>query len=128
MTRVPLLVLTHLHADHVEGVPGLLRGRRVGEVEIGPLDEPVVERSRLLGWLGDRRVVRAQIGETDQRALLHILIRRIDMVAPEATFSKAALVTFHALYGRGEISLCAPLEHRRGARGKGATPEDDRPE
>lgn len=30
--RVPLLVLTHLHADHVEGVPGLLRGRQVGQV------------------------------------------------------------------------------------------------
>ena len=37
ITRIPLLILTHLHADHVEGVPGLLHGRRVGEVEIGPL-------------------------------------------------------------------------------------------
>ncbi len=63
--RIPLLVLTHLHADHVEGVPGVLRGRQVGEVEIGPLDEPAVERDRLLRWLGKRRipVVRAQIGE-----------------------------------------------------------------
>ncbi|MGB8651683.1 MAG: ComEC/Rec2 family competence protein, partial [Mycobacteriales bacterium] len=65
VSRVPLLVLTHLHADHVEGVPGLLHGRQVGEVEIGPLDDPAVERRRLLGWLGARRVpvVRAQIGE-----------------------------------------------------------------
>ncbi|MCU1600540.1 MAG: hypothetical protein JWO22_1249 [Frankiales bacterium] len=66
ITRVPLLVLTHLHADHVEGVPGLLRGRRVGEVEIGPLDEPAVERQRLMGWLGSTRVTRAQIGEARQ--------------------------------------------------------------
>jgi competence protein ComEC len=64
--RVVLLVLTHLHADHVEGVPGLLRGRQVGAVEIGPLDEPAVERARLLGWLARRHipVLRAQIGET----------------------------------------------------------------
>ncbi len=63
--RVALLVLTHLHADHVEGVPGVLRGRQVGQVEIGPLDEPAVERERLLRWLGQRDipVVRAQIGE-----------------------------------------------------------------
>jgi competence protein ComEC len=66
--QVPLLLLTHLHADHVEGVPGLLRGREVGVVEIGPLDEPAVERQRLLGWLRARRilVVRAQIGEVRQ--------------------------------------------------------------
>jgi DNA polymerase III delta subunit len=66
--RVPLLVLTHLHADHVEGVPGLLRGRRVGAVQVGPLDEPAVERQRLLGWLGAQRipVLRAQIGEVRQ--------------------------------------------------------------
>ena len=28
--RVPIVLLTHLHADHVEGLPGVLRGRRVG--------------------------------------------------------------------------------------------------
>ncbi len=68
--RVPLLVLTHLHADHVEGVPGLLRGRQVGAVEIGPLDEPAVERRRLLGWLDARHipVLRAQVGEVRQTA------------------------------------------------------------
>ena len=65
VTKVPLLILTHLHADHVEGVPGLLRGRQVGQVEIGPLDEPAVERQRLMGWLGARRIpwVRATTGE-----------------------------------------------------------------
>lgn len=65
ISRIALLVLTHLHADHVEGVPGLLRGREVGAVEIGPLDEPAVERDRLLRWTAARRipVVRAGIGE-----------------------------------------------------------------
>jgi len=37
---VPLLVLTHLHADHVDGLAGVLRGRSVGEVEVGPSREP----------------------------------------------------------------------------------------
>lgn len=65
ISRVVLLVLTHLHADHVEGVPGLLRGREVGAVEVGPLDEPAVEHDRLLQWTAARRipVVRAEIGE-----------------------------------------------------------------
>ncbi|MBA3418358.1 MAG: ComEC/Rec2 family competence protein [Geodermatophilaceae bacterium] len=34
--RVPLLVLTHMHADHVDGLEGVLRGRSVGVIEIGP--------------------------------------------------------------------------------------------
>lgn len=33
---VPLVVLTHGHADHVDGLRGVLRGRRVAEVESGP--------------------------------------------------------------------------------------------
>ena len=66
--RVSLLVLTHLHADHVEGVPGLLRHRRVAQVEIGPLDQPATERARLLDWVRGTPVVRAQIGEVRQAA------------------------------------------------------------
>jgi competence protein ComEC len=38
--RVPLVLLTHMHADHVDGLPGVLRGRSVGTVQIGPLAEP----------------------------------------------------------------------------------------
>ena len=31
--QVPLVVLTHFHADHVDGLPGVLDGRSVGAVE-----------------------------------------------------------------------------------------------
>lgn len=31
--RVPLIVLSHFHADHVRGLPGALRGRAVGAVQ-----------------------------------------------------------------------------------------------
>ncbi len=40
VTEVPLVVLTHLHADHVDGLDGVLAGRRVGAVALGPLREP----------------------------------------------------------------------------------------
>lgn len=37
---VPLVLLSHDHADHVDGLPGVLRGRQVGLVQVGPLGEP----------------------------------------------------------------------------------------
>ena len=40
VTSVPLLVLTHFHADHVGGVAGVLDGREVGAVEATGLLEP----------------------------------------------------------------------------------------
>ncbi|MES9519530.1 ComEC/Rec2 family competence protein [Streptomyces capoamus] len=40
ITRIPLLVLTHFHADHVAGLPGVLRGRSVAAIETTALAEP----------------------------------------------------------------------------------------
>ncbi|HEY0952034.1 ComEC/Rec2 family competence protein, partial [Nocardioides sp.] len=37
---VPLVVLTHFHADHVDGLPGVLGGRTVGAVETTRLLDP----------------------------------------------------------------------------------------
>jgi competence protein ComEC len=53
ITRVPLLVLSHFHADHVEGVPGVLRGRTVSAAVVSPLGEPPTEERRVLRWLED---------------------------------------------------------------------------
>ncbi|OLB65603.1 MAG: competence protein ComEC, partial [Actinobacteria bacterium 13_2_20CM_2_72_6] len=49
---VPLLVISHFHADHVGGVAGVFRGRAVGEVVTSPLAEPVEGRSRVLAAAG----------------------------------------------------------------------------
>ncbi len=39
--RVPLVVLTHFHADHVDGLEGVLDGRTVGAIEVTSLPDPV---------------------------------------------------------------------------------------
>lgn len=63
--RIPLVVLTHLHADHVGGLPAVLTGRAVGAVAVGPLKEPswawreVNKRAREHGV----RVVEPKAGE-----------------------------------------------------------------
>ncbi|MEK6648632.1 MAG: ComEC/Rec2 family competence protein, partial [Actinomycetota bacterium] len=49
--EVPLLVLTHFHADHVEGVAGLIHGRKVAQVWVSNNSDPVFESQRVQQWL-----------------------------------------------------------------------------
>lgn len=65
VTRVPLLVVTHFHADHVAGLPGVLRGRSVGAVQTTALEEPAgqAEFVRRVAAGAGVPVVRAAAGE-----------------------------------------------------------------
>ncbi|WP_307128980.1 ComEC/Rec2 family competence protein [Streptomyces sp. B1I3] len=65
VTRVPLLLLTHFHADHVRGLPGALRGREVGTVQTTGLDEPADQAAfvRRTAAAAHVPVVRASPGE-----------------------------------------------------------------
>ncbi|MFD0026691.1 ComEC/Rec2 family competence protein [Streptomyces sp. NPDC127172] len=63
--RVPLVLLTHFHADHVAGLPGVLRGREVGAIETTGFDEPP-EQVRFVRGLAEARhitMTRAAAGE-----------------------------------------------------------------
>nr|WP_241901423.1 MBL fold metallo-hydrolase [Nocardioides houyundeii] len=58
--QVPLLVLTHFHADHVDGLAGVLSGRTVGEVDVSPLAAPAsaaLDVRRQLEAVGARPVL-----------------------------------------------------------------------
>jgi competence protein ComEC len=44
---VPVLVLTHFHADHAGGLAGVLQGRRVDEIEVTPYFSPPAEYKRV---------------------------------------------------------------------------------
>ncbi|MGW3556219.1 ComEC/Rec2 family competence protein, partial [Streptomyces sp. NPDC000963] len=63
--RVPLLVLTHFHADHVAGLPGVLRGRSVGAIQTTGLEEPPAQAAFVRRTAAAARVpvVRAEPGE-----------------------------------------------------------------
>ncbi|MFF8522327.1 ComEC/Rec2 family competence protein [Streptomyces werraensis] len=49
VTRVPLVVLTHFHADHVAGLTGVLRGREVGGIGTTALEEPADQAAAVRG-------------------------------------------------------------------------------
>ncbi|WP_235854941.1 ComEC/Rec2 family competence protein [Nonomuraea aridisoli] len=53
---VPLLVLTHAHADHVGGISGVLRNRRVGAVVVSPHRDGSEGGGRISTMLAGRRI------------------------------------------------------------------------
>src|SRR3954452_5250886 len=75
--RLPLVLLSHLDADHVGGLPGALQGREGGEGAPGalaPTDARVPQRDRVLAAAGAEHVVlgpgqRRQVGSTEFEVL-----------------------------------------------------------
>ncbi|CAL9566632.1 MBL fold metallo-hydrolase [Streptomyces sp. Tu 3180] len=65
VTRIPLVVLTHFHADHVAGLPGVLRGRSVGAIGTTGLEDPADQAAfvRRLAAAERIAVTRAVAGE-----------------------------------------------------------------
>ncbi|HET8561825.1 MAG TPA: ComEC/Rec2 family competence protein [Marmoricola sp.] len=64
--RVPLVVLSHFHADHVDGLPAVLAGREVGAIEVSPYADPL-DGARLVHALAARAGVPVRVaayGET----------------------------------------------------------------
>ncbi|WP_018503343.1 ComEC/Rec2 family competence protein [Parafrankia discariae] len=67
--EVPLVVLTHLHADHAAGLSGVVGRLPVGELVVSPLPEPAdqwdaVERSARAAGVPVRAVSAGAVGET----------------------------------------------------------------
>lgn len=77
IVEVPAVILTHFHADHVVGLAGVLRNRRIGMVLTTPVEEPREQAELIASVLsgsgytaqpitaGDAR----RIGEVSWRAL-----------------------------------------------------------
>ncbi len=74
--QVPLLLITHPHADHADGLAGVLEGRSVGEVEIGPLDDPQEQHDDVLDEARRARVPveHASLGEARTIGPLHLSV------------------------------------------------------
>ena len=66
--EIPLLILSHFHADHIGGLSGLLQSRRVGQVWISNNLEPLLESTHALKLLRGSEVVTVQKGLVSQIA------------------------------------------------------------
>jgi competence protein ComEC len=64
--RLSAVILSHLHADHVEGLPAVLGHVPTPVVFVNPLDEPALEGRRVRSWAASARtpVTVLQAGST----------------------------------------------------------------
>ncbi|MFD0631836.1 ComEC/Rec2 family competence protein [Catenulispora yoronensis] len=65
--KVPLLVLTHFHADHVDGVPGVLHGRTVTEIETTDDPDPPRGAAEVASWAHAAEVPTTQAAAGEHR-------------------------------------------------------------
>ncbi|MFJ8624127.1 ComEC/Rec2 family competence protein [Kitasatospora sp. NPDC093550] len=115
ITTVPLLLLTHFHADHVEGVPGVLRGRKVGALEGTTLDEPPGEAARVAGWAAGAGVPLLRAGRGERRSIGKELAWDVVWPAPGAGVeapgaNNASVALMVTLTGGLRMALLGDLE------------------
>ena len=56
VTVLDSVVLSHFHADHVDGLPGAIGGRRVREILASPVREPGYQWTEVQRWAGARGI------------------------------------------------------------------------
>ncbi len=90
ITRIPYLLLTHFHADHVDGLPGVLQGRAVGEIGIRPHAGTDQEARRVRAWARQSGVPATEVAPGETRAAGAVRWTVLSP-APGVTASQAAV-------------------------------------
>lgn len=79
ITSVDVLVLTHFHADHVEGVAGVVAYARVHAVLASPLHDPLLEYQRVAA------AVRQPIRDLVRGERFHVRNVHVEVLWPDPT-------------------------------------------
>jgi competence protein ComEC len=69
VTSVPVLILTHFHADHAGGIAGVLKGRKVDEIEVTPYFAPPAEYRRVIELAALHQVPIRTVGFHERRVV-----------------------------------------------------------
>jgi competence protein ComEC len=72
--EIPLLILSHFHADHVAGLPGAIKNRTVGQVWVSVNSAPVVESAMAESALKGVKITKAIRGMSSRVGPLTIRV------------------------------------------------------
>lgn len=89
--QIPLLILSHFHADHVGGLSGLTSNRNVGQTWISNNAEPILESENAISFLNQSKIVVAQKGMT----------AKIGQVSLEVLWPDVNIKEFEEMPGEG---------------------------
>lgn len=82
ITRIPLLLITHLHADHIGGLAGVERGRAVGAIALSPLREPTPAWRAVQRSAQAKRIPIVTTTAGERRTLAGLRLRVLAPAAP----------------------------------------------
>jgi competence protein ComEC len=102
--RVPLLILTHVHLDHVGGLSGALHDRRVEKVVASPLTAPATGHRLVIDVLARRGL---SLGTVSAGASFEVGSVRLDILGPSQAFTgtrsdpnNSSVVAMATVHGR----------------------------
>jgi competence protein ComEC len=72
--QIPLLILSHFHADHVAGLPGAIKNREVGQVWVSVNSAPLVESAMAHSALEGVEIIKAVRGMSSRVGKLTIKV------------------------------------------------------
>ena len=74
INEIPLMILSHFHADHVAGLSGAIKNRKVGQLWVSTNAEPVMESTHVAALMKGVALVRPQRGYSVQIAQFTIAV------------------------------------------------------
>ena len=128
--EISLLVLTHFHADHAEGLQGAMDGRKIDQVWVSTNNQPLLESKRVNELIGDipkisvHQGMHSSIGKTMNISVLwpEITMRTFDSMPGDGSAINNSSIALlietpdYTLFAGGDIEPAvqvqvAPLLH-----------------